>query len=163
MITRDDLPILRKLLSFPTREAQEAFLEGLQFQLNPQQAMPTPMVPMAPLATPESPRPRVSKPPGSYFPHRGLQGIILRLLWTGPATFSELNSQAQVYPSVLQTCIRRLVTRNYIAIDRSQPPLHTLTSDGRKLAKWYVDHPGAKIMPSLASLGLSHESKKGQS
>lgn len=159
MITSEDLPILQKLLSYPTPGEQKAFLDGLQYNLETRNFPPPgsniTMVPVQPpdLKIPDlkdfsSTYPSPSKP--KYrFKFRGLQAAVLRLLWTGPANRRDLEPHLPgVDPSALTNCLCRLVQKG-LTTDLG-PPTHAygLTTQGRFLAKWYVEHPQAKTIPS---------------
>lgn len=154
MITQSDLPILKKLLAYSTEGERLAFLDGLQYQLEQPKVEtttktePEPKPEVMPIAAllpkPQSP---TSASPKRHSRYRGLQGIVLRLLWTGPATRKDLEpSLPGVAKTAITTCLRRLEVTNVIV--NLGPPSHPygLTAEGRRLAKWYVDHPHAKTM-----------------
>lgn len=160
MITSEDLPILQKLLSYPTSGEQKAFLDGLQYNLKNQDANPGNQahITMVPVQPPDlkdfakdftSAYSSPSKPKKYRFKFRGLQSAVLRLLWTGPANRRDLEPHLPgVDPSALTSCLRRLIQKG-LATDLGHPThAYGLTTQGRFLAKWYVEHPQAKTIPS---------------
>ena len=144
MKIEDQIPLLKKLMAFKTPEQQQAFMEGLEYQIPQQtkseQASAPPAEKQAPL--PASVPLRVDAPSPSRngkVRSRGLRAKVLRLLYTGPCREAELAGHCSPEElHALRSTLRRLEIAGRIAESQG---MYVLTTLGRPESKFFIDHP----------------------
>jgi len=136
---------LAYLKGLKTKEEIEIFLEGLGMAQDPEQIVEE--------KTTEAPLPVIPPVQASEIKtvkqlrYRGLQGDILRLLFTGPCSFKTLKAELSYPQAALKASLRQLETRALISELKSGTGVnvYSLTPEGSTKAKYFAEHPNAKL------------------
>jgi len=116
--------------------------------------------PDPPPAPAQSPQPQPPQPTKPYRANRGAQSEILRALFTGVASYTQLQEVLRYNRGVITTTINRLHRQGDVVelTIANGGTAWQLTPKGRHLAALYVANPGMKILDvhhkqKLASAG----------
>lgn len=97
----------------------------------------------------------------TYQRNRGAQAEILRALFTGPASYIQLQEALRYGRELVVHTLARLEKEGYLSLLRSVngTELWQLTPKGRHLAAYYVANPGLKVLNPQHRARLAKEGK----
>jgi len=128
------------LMSCETVGEVRAFLRGVQI-LEESEAEEE-SKPAASAVTPAVPSPKYK------LRNRGLQAKLLRILYTGPLSQSEIEDELDVDSTALDTCLKRMESSGLIEskkVEGRKFPQWTLTKAALPKAEFFVNNPKLKI------------------
>lgn len=133
-----------------TKEEIEIFLEGLGMaqgtEQEPESPANLPWPAKLPLFAP-IPEAKPAAEPKKVLRYRGLQGDILRLLFTGSCSFKTLKAELKYPESAIRTSLNQLEKKTLITRLRSGSGIdvYSLTPEGAIKAKYFAENPNAKL------------------
>jgi len=144
---------LAYLKGLKTKEEIEIFLEGLGMAQDTGTTLESIVKNRATLVAPPGMPVFASIPDAKpdretrHMLNRGLQGDILRLLFTGPCSFKTLKAELSYPQAALKASLRQLVTRALVTELKSGSGIdvYSLTPEGTVKAKYFAEHPNAKL------------------
>lgn len=100
------------------------------------------------------PAPKVEKAPKYEMRNRGTQAGILRVLYTGTASVTDLVEELKLEYATVKAAIDAMESAGLIQAQKSanpkNPRLWALTEEGKPKAKYFVDNPEAKLFSHKA-------------